>query len=116
MTPNDSHYALAAQALDAGLDVVVDKPVTHDFAQACDLVARTRKNGRVLAIAHGILGVSDDALRAKRSCVMERGRAAPRPGSNTSRGGMAMPGPRMARRTHRLRLGPQLRAQRSSRW
>jgi len=53
MTPNDSHYALAAQALDAGLDVVVDKPVTHDFAQACDLVARTRKNGRVLAIAHG---------------------------------------------------------------
>ena len=32
---------------------VGDKPVTHDFAQACDLVARTRKNGRLFAIAHG---------------------------------------------------------------
>src|SRR5437016_2090633 len=53
MTPNDTHYAIAAAALDAGLDVVCDKPVTHDFAEACDLVARTRKRGRVFAIAHG---------------------------------------------------------------
>lgn len=53
MTPNDTHYALAAAALDAGLDVVGDKPVTHDAAQARDLVARTRKGGRIYAIAHG---------------------------------------------------------------
>ena len=53
MTPNDTHYRYAAAALDAGLDVVCDKPVTHDFAQACDLVARTRERGRVFAIAHG---------------------------------------------------------------
>lgn len=53
MTPNDTHYAYAAAALDAGLDVVCDKPVTHDFAQACDLVARTRRSGRLFAIAHG---------------------------------------------------------------
>ena len=53
MTPNDTHYPFAAAALDAGLDVVCDKPVTHDFAQACDLVARTRGNGRLFAIAHG---------------------------------------------------------------
>jgi predicted dehydrogenase len=53
MTPNDAHYRAAAAALDAGLDVVCDKPVTRDFAQACDLVARTRKHGRVFAIAHG---------------------------------------------------------------
>jgi predicted dehydrogenase len=53
MTPNDTHYPYAAAALDAGLDVVCDKPVTHDFAQACDLVARTRKQGRVFAIAYG---------------------------------------------------------------
>src|SRR4249920_758583 len=53
MTPNDTHYPYAAAALDAGLDVVCDKPVTHDFAQACDLVARARKNGRVFAVAHG---------------------------------------------------------------
>lgn len=53
MTPNDTHYPYAAAALDAGLDVVCDKPVTHDFAQACDLIARTRAGGRVFAIAHG---------------------------------------------------------------
>lgn len=53
MTPNDTHYPYAAAALDAGLDVVCDKPVTHDFAQACDLVARTRASARVFAIAHG---------------------------------------------------------------
>jgi len=52
MTPNDTHYPYAAAALDAGLDVLCDKPVTHDFAQACDLVARTRKGARLFAIAH----------------------------------------------------------------
>jgi predicted dehydrogenase len=53
MTPNDTHYPYAAAALDARLDVVCDKPVTHDFAQACDLVVRTRKQERLFAIAHG---------------------------------------------------------------
>lgn len=53
MTPNDTHYPFAAAALDAGLDVVCDKPVTHDYAQACDLVARTHRHGRIFAIAHG---------------------------------------------------------------
>ncbi len=52
MTPNDTHYPLSAAALDAGLDVVCDKPVTDDFAQACDLIERTRKNHRIFAIAH----------------------------------------------------------------
>ena len=53
MTPNDTHYPYAAAALDAGLDVVGDKPVTHDAAQARDLVARTRRHGRLFAVAHG---------------------------------------------------------------
>src|SRR5436309_14058150 len=53
MTPNDTHYPYAVAALDAGLDVVCDKPVTHDFAQACDLVARTVRQARFFAIAHG---------------------------------------------------------------
>ena len=53
MTPNDTHYPLAAAALDAGLDVVCDKPVTHDAAQARDLVERTKRHGRLFAIAHG---------------------------------------------------------------
>jgi len=53
MTPNDTHYRFAVAALDAGLDVVGDKPVTHDFREACDLVARTRRGERVFAVAHG---------------------------------------------------------------
>ena len=52
MTPNDTHYPFAAAALDAGLDVIGDKPVTLDFAQACDLVARARQRGRLFAVAH----------------------------------------------------------------
>jgi predicted dehydrogenase len=53
MTPNDTHYPFSAAALDAGLDVVCDKPVTTDLAQARDLVERTRRNARLFAIAHG---------------------------------------------------------------
>lgn len=53
MSPNDDHYPAAAAALDAGLDVIGDKPVSHDFAQACDLVRRTRERERLFAVVHG---------------------------------------------------------------
>jgi predicted dehydrogenase len=53
MSPNDMHYAHAAQALDAGLDVVGDKPVTNTFAEASDLVARAAAKARLFAVAHG---------------------------------------------------------------
>jgi predicted dehydrogenase len=53
MTPNDTHYPYAAAALDASLDVIGDKPVTHTHGEALDLVARTAKNERIFAIAHG---------------------------------------------------------------
>jgi predicted dehydrogenase len=53
MTPNDTHYEFAAAALDAGLDVICDKPVTHSLAQARDLAARVSAKQRLFAIAHG---------------------------------------------------------------
>lgn len=53
MSPNDTHYPYAAAALDAGFDVVCDKPVATTHAQALDLVARVRGKGRLFAIAHG---------------------------------------------------------------
>ncbi len=53
MTPNDTHYPYAAAALDAGLDVVCDKPITETHAQALDLVARVKRSQRLFAIAHG---------------------------------------------------------------
>lgn len=53
MTPNDTHYPYAAAALDAGLDVMCDKPVAGTHAEALELQARARRGGRLLAIAHG---------------------------------------------------------------
>src|SRR5215471_1437911 len=53
MTPNDTHYSYSAAALDAGLDVICDKPVTHDLREARDLAARAKRGGRLFAIAHG---------------------------------------------------------------
>jgi predicted dehydrogenase len=53
MAPNDAHYPSAAAALDAGLDVICDKPVTETHAEALDLARRVREGGRLLAIAHG---------------------------------------------------------------
>ena len=53
MSPNDTHYPLAVAALDAGFDVICDKPVSHDAAEARDLAERVRRHDRVFAITHG---------------------------------------------------------------
>ena len=43
MSPNDTHYPYSVAALDAGLDVICDKPVSTTAAEACDLAARRRR-------------------------------------------------------------------------
>jgi predicted dehydrogenase len=53
MTPNDMHHPLCAAALDAGFDVICDKPVAATHAQALDLAARVRAKARLFAITHG---------------------------------------------------------------
>ena len=64
MTPNDTHYRFAAAALDAGLDVVGDKPVTHDFKEALrSRGARPARQAHFCRRAR-VFRVSDDALRA----------------------------------------------------
>jgi predicted dehydrogenase len=47
MTPNDSHYRLCCQALEHGLDIICDKPLTTNLAEASDLVRRVRQAGVV---------------------------------------------------------------------
>ena len=47
MTPNDSHHALCCSALERGLDIVCDKPLTTNLPDALDLVRRVRKAGVV---------------------------------------------------------------------
>lgn len=49
-TPNTSHLEIAAQSLEAGKHVVVDKPFTITSADADELIAISTKVGRVLSV------------------------------------------------------------------
>jgi predicted dehydrogenase len=49
-TPNDTHYYLARQCLDAGRDVVVDKPFTTTLEEAKSLVEFAKKAGRLITV------------------------------------------------------------------
>jgi predicted dehydrogenase len=49
-TPNTSHLEIAAQSLQAGKHVVVDKPFTITSADADELIAVSKKVGRVLSV------------------------------------------------------------------
>ncbi|MDJ0457839.1 Gfo/Idh/MocA family oxidoreductase [Arthrobacter sp. NQ7] len=51
-TPPATHYRLAKAALEAGLDVVVDKPFTVTSAEGWELVDLARQLGRVLTVFH----------------------------------------------------------------
>lgn len=49
-TPNDSHVPLARRALEAGLDVVVDKPVAPSAEQARGVQALADEVGRIVTV------------------------------------------------------------------
>jgi predicted dehydrogenase len=50
--PTVYHHAVAAQLLDAGLDLLVEKPLAATLAEADDLVTRAEGNGRILQPGH----------------------------------------------------------------
>ena len=49
-TPNDTHYPLARQCLEAGRDVVVDKPFATTLEEAKSLVETAKETGRLLTV------------------------------------------------------------------
>jgi len=49
-TPNDTHYALTRQCLEAGRDVVVDKPFTTTLEEAASLVQIAKNTGQLLTV------------------------------------------------------------------
>lgn len=51
-SPNESHFPLAAAALRAGKDVVVDKPFTVTLSQARELAEVAEGEGRLLSVFH----------------------------------------------------------------
>ncbi len=52
LTPNETHFELAREALLAGKHVVVDKPFTATVAQANELIALAQKQKRILTVYH----------------------------------------------------------------
>jgi predicted dehydrogenase len=51
-TPNDTHCHIARQCLDAGRDVIVDKPLAPTLEEALELVKFARERGRLLTVYH----------------------------------------------------------------
>jgi predicted dehydrogenase len=49
-TPNDSHFSYTKACLEAGRDVVVDKPFTPTFAEAEELVRLAADRGRLVTV------------------------------------------------------------------
>lgn len=52
VTPNRFHYEPAMAALDAGFDVVIDKPMTLTLEEALSLRDKVNETGRTLALTH----------------------------------------------------------------
>lgn len=52
VTPNDKHYEMACTFLDAGYDVICDKPLTTTLEDSIDLVRRARRQNVVFGVTH----------------------------------------------------------------
>lgn len=55
-TPNHTHFAIAKAAVDAGFNVVCDKPMTFDLKEAEELQQAVEKSGVVFALSHNYTG------------------------------------------------------------
>src|SRR4249920_1284254 len=56
VTPNHLHGRIATAFLDAGIDVICDKPLTTTLAEALELVQLVRRSGRLFALTHHYSG------------------------------------------------------------
>ena len=55
-TPNHTHFPIAKAALEAGFNVICDKPMTLDLQQAEELAQLVEKSGTVFALTHNYTG------------------------------------------------------------
>lgn len=51
-TPAETHYELARQALEAGKDVLCEKPLALTYEQGAELVRLAERKGRILMVGH----------------------------------------------------------------
>ena len=53
-TPSEWHYGHSVSCIDAGLDVLVAKPITNNFGEAVQLVEYAERSGRSLSVAQQV--------------------------------------------------------------
>lgn len=56
MTPNDSHFAYSMAALEHGVDVICDKPMTNTLEEAEALHQKVTESGLVFCLTHNYTG------------------------------------------------------------
>ena len=56
VTPNNTHFPVAKAFLEAGFNVVSDKPMTFDLAEAIQLRDLVKRAGKVFALTHNYTG------------------------------------------------------------
>ena len=52
VTPTTTHYAIAKRCLEAGKDVLVEKPLCETLEEADELIALAKAGGRILQVGH----------------------------------------------------------------
>ena len=55
-TPNSTHFEISKTFVEAGFNVICDKPMTFDLAQAEELLKVVEKSGVVFAVTHNYTG------------------------------------------------------------
>lgn len=51
-TPNQTHYSIAKECLEAGKNILLEKPMTLNYEDAIDLVRISKDSGLVLTVGH----------------------------------------------------------------
>lgn len=69
MTPNDSHYEYSMAALERGIDVICDKPMTNTVDEAESLHKKVQETGLVFCLTHNYTGYP--MVRQAKAMVMD---------------------------------------------
>jgi predicted dehydrogenase len=69
MTPNDSHYEYSLAALEHGVDVICDKPMTNTLEEAEALYQKVQETGLVFCLTHNYTGYP--MVRQAKAMVMD---------------------------------------------
>ena len=69
MTPNDSHFTYSMAALEQGMHVICDKPMTNTLENARTLHEKVLKTGKIFCLTHNYTGYP--LVRQARAMVLE---------------------------------------------